>query len=95
MDELPRNCRNGKPPRECRRPGSLRGWGHGEVKREVLAGGTGAGGADGVRARAGAHVLVGGDRVDCREDWVHTGDAAHVSAPNGDRHRTARRDDER
>jgi len=40
-----------EPPRDCRRPNSLRGWDHGTTE-QVLSRGTGTSGADGVRVRA-------------------------------------------
>jgi len=36
-----------EPPRDCRRPNSLRGWDHGETK-QVLSRGAGTSGTDGV-----------------------------------------------
>jgi len=52
----------------------LRGWGHGETE-PVFPGGAGARGADGVRARPGTRVAVGGDHLDRRaaetlRSWV-------------------------
>ena len=40
-----------EPPRDCRRPNSLRGWDHGKTK-QVLSRGAGTSGTDGVRAHA-------------------------------------------
>ena len=45
----------------------LRGWSHG-TSEQVLGGGSGAGGAVGLRAAAFARLGVGGDHVDRRED---------------------------
>jgi hypothetical protein len=43
--------RDREPPRDCRRPNSLRGWGHGKTK-QVLPRSPGTSGSDGVRVRA-------------------------------------------
>lgn len=91
---VPGNPTLGEPPQDCRMLSSLRGCGHEEVS-EVLSGGTGAGNADGVRARTRAHLAVSCDCVDCREDRVHPGDAGDVGATDGDRHRTVRWPDKR
>ena len=54
-----------EPPRDCRRLFLLRGWRY-DKDRTVLPRSAGAGGTDGVRARAGAQLPVGNDRLDCR-----------------------------
>ncbi len=36
--------------------------------------------SDGVRARARAHLAVGGDHLDCRQDRLHGADAAYLGA---------------
>ena len=68
-----------EPSRLSRRRQSLRGWGHDESE-SVFPGGPGAGGADGIRARVGACLAVGGDHVDRREDRVRGRDAAKLGA---------------
>src|SRR5262249_38370595 len=68
-----------EPRRLSRRRQSLRGWGH-DASEPVFTGSAGAGGANGVRARTGACLAVGGDHVDRREDRLRGRNAAELGA---------------
>lgn len=68
-----------EPYRVYRRLYSLRGWSHG-TEEQVLAGGSGASGADGLRAPGPVRLGVGGDGLDLEQDRLHGGDAAQVGA---------------
>ena len=52
----------------------MRGWSHG-TSEQGFPGGSGAIGADGLRAPGRVRVPVGGDRLDRREDRMFPGDA--------------------
>jgi hypothetical protein len=67
-------------PRLPRRLRNLRGWSYGNDE-EVSTGSTGAGSAHGGRAARRARFAVGGDRLDCGQDWLHGGVAAPLGAP--------------
>ncbi|WP_420466677.1 efflux RND transporter permease subunit [Panacagrimonas sp.] len=69
-----------EPPRESRRLPHLREWSH-DQSIEVFPGSAGARGPDGGGARGAAHLAVGGDRIDCRQDWLYGRDAAALGAP--------------
>ena len=71
----------GEPYRVCRRAFSLRGWSH-VTTESVFPGSTRASGAAGPRARGGAPVRVGRDRVDCGQAGVHGRNAPEVG-PSG------------
>ena len=66
-----------EPRRDTWRLQTLRGWSDAQADA-VFTGSTGASGADGIRAYSRAHVAVGGDRIDYREDWVQGGDGPHL-----------------
>lgn len=68
-----------EPPRDSRRLHFLRGWSN-EQKNEILPGDPGTGGSYGFRAPGGIGLPVGGDRLDCEQDWLHTGDPAQGGA---------------
>ena len=70
-----------EPYRVCRRAFSLRGWSH-VTTESVFPGSTRASGAAGPRARGGAPVRVGRDRVDCGQAGVHGRNAPEVG-PSG------------
>ena len=61
--------------RDSRRPKFLRGLGH-EQANKIFPGSTGTCGADGVRASGGAHIAVGHDQFDFRQDWLYARDIA-------------------
>jgi len=68
-----------EPPRDCRRPQRLRGWGHEHIKA-ILPGGAGEGGSDGAGACCGPRVAMGGDPFDLGEDRMHGRESAPVGA---------------
>ena len=68
-----------EPPRECWRLQSLRGWSD-DTTRQIPSRDPRAGGADGVRARAGPLVAVGNDQLDRLEVRDDAGDVTEVGA---------------
>jgi hypothetical protein len=71
-----------EPPRVSRRPQTLSGWVYDET-RPVFSGSAEAGGAEGVRARAGTCLAVDGDHLNRREDRVRGRDPATVHGLTG------------
>ena len=83
-----------EPYRVCRRAFSLRGWSH-VTTESVFPRSTRASGAAGPRARGGAPVRVGRDRVDCGQAGVHSRNAPEVGPAGRGRERAPRWPDDR
>ena len=72
---LVRREERSEPYRDSRRLQTLRGWRH-EQANKIFPASAGACGADGVRASGGAHIAVGHDQFDFRQDWLYARDIA-------------------
>ncbi|WP_430541802.1 type II toxin-antitoxin system RelE/ParE family toxin [Xanthomonas fragariae] len=67
-----------EPPRDFGRLQLLRRWG--DEQDEIFTGSARARGSAGAGASGRVRLAVGGDRIDCREDWLFVADAVQLGA---------------
>src|SRR6266702_5567075 len=67
-----------EPPRILWRLQLLREWSHEQEGNQVFPGSPGARSASGARTAKRTSVDVGGGRIDCADDRLHTADTARV-----------------